>query len=83
MQQKGILIQRFSEPFFHLFLHISSIDIVIFIDIIDLIHQIIKFGKYRDDRYWKMLVWGESLKDGVIETFPCPRPLEEHRFQWK
>ena len=80
---KGILIQRFSEPYFHLFLRILTIDIVIFVDVVDLRQQIIEFGKDCNDRYWKMLIWGESLKDGAKETFACPCLLKEHQFQWK
>ena len=58
-----------------------AIDIVVLIDIIDLSHQIIEFGKDRDDGYCKMLIW--DLKDGAIETFSCPRRLKECRFQWQ
>ena len=52
---KAILVQWFSELLFHLFLRILTIDIVIFIDVINLSHQIIEFGEDRDDRYYKML----------------------------
>ena len=78
---KGISIQWFSEPFFHLFLRILTVDIVVLVDVIDLSHQIIELGKYRDDGYCKMLIW--NLKDGVIATFSCPRRLKELRFQWQ
>ena len=52
---KGILVQRFSELLFHLFLRILTVDIVILIDVINLSHQIIKFREDGDDRYYKML----------------------------
>ena len=53
---KGKLGQWLSEVSFHLFLCVLTIDLFIFIDVIDLTHQIIEFGKDRDDRYWKMLI---------------------------
>ena len=49
---EGILIQWFSELYFHFFLRISAI-LIIFFNVIDLSYQIIKFGKDCDDRYWK------------------------------
>ena len=64
---KGILVQWFSKPFFHLFLRISSIDIVVLIHVINLCHQIIEFSEDRDHRYWKMLDWGLELKWRAIE----------------
>ena len=45
-----------------------AIDIVVLIDIIDLSHQIIEFGKDRDDGYCKMLIW--KLKVGRYKPFP-------------
>jgi hypothetical protein len=78
---KGILVQWFSELFFHLFIRILTIDIIILIDVIDLSHKIIEFGEDRDDRYCKTLIW--NLKDGARETFSCPRRLKERRFQWQ
>ena len=59
----------------------SAIDIVIFIDVIDLSHQIIELGKDRDDGYCEMLI--RHFKDGVIETLSCPRRLKKLRFQWE
>ena len=53
---KGELVQRFSEPPFHYFLRILAIKIVIFIDVIDMGHQIIEFGEDRNDGYCKMLI---------------------------
>ena len=50
---KRILVQRFSEFLLHLFLRISTIDIVILINVIDLSHQIIELGEDRDDGYCK------------------------------
>ena len=52
---KGILVQWFSELFFHLFLRILTIDVVILINVINLCHQIVEFGEDGDDRYCKML----------------------------
>ena len=80
---KSIPVQWFSEPFFHLFLRILTIDIVVLMDVIDLSHQIIEFSKYRDDGYCKIMVLIWNLKDGVIETFSCPHRLKELRFQWQ
>jgi hypothetical protein len=54
---KGIPIQRFSELLFHLFLRITTINVVILTDVIDLSHQVIEFGEDRDDGYCEMLIW--------------------------
>jgi hypothetical protein len=45
-----------------------AIDIVVLVDVIDLSHQIIEFGKDRDDRHCKMLIW--NMKDGRYKPFP-------------
>ena len=76
---KGILVKWFSEPFFHLFLRISTIDIVILIHIINLSHQIIEFSEDRDHRYWKMLDWGLELKWRVIERNLSQLSLSQRR----
>jgi hypothetical protein len=57
-----------------------TIGIVVFINVINLSHQIIELGKYRDDGYCKTLIW--DLKDGAINTISRPRRLKELRFQW-
>ena len=54
---KSKLVQWLSELFFHLFLRILTIDLVILIDVIDLSHQIIEFGEDRNYRYCKVLIW--------------------------
>ena len=59
---KGILVQWFSKPFFHLFLRISTIDIVILIHVINLSHQIVEFSEDHDHRYCKMLNWELEFK---------------------
>ena len=66
---KGIPVQWFSEFYFYFFLRILAIDVVFFIDVIDLSHQIIEFSKNRDDGYYKMLIW--SLKDERYKPFPA------------
>ena len=58
-----------------------AIDLIILINVIDLSHQIIEFGKDRNDRYCKLLT--RNLKDGVMKTFSCPRRVEKRRFQWQ
>ena len=63
---KGITVQWISELLFHLLLRILAIDIVIFIDVIYLSHQIIELGKDRDNGYCKMLIGDLKHEDGVI-----------------
>ena len=54
-------IQWFSEFTFHFFLRNLAIDIVIFIDVIDLSYQIIGFGEDYDDGYCKTLIWDSGI----------------------
>ena len=80
MWWKGTLVQWFSEHLFHLFLRPLTINIITLINVIDLDHQIIEFGKDRDDGYCELLIW--ELKDGAIETFSCHPHFKECRFLW-
>ena len=66
---KSVPVQWFSELFFDFFLRILAIDIVVFIDVIDLSNQIIEFGKDCDDRYWKSV--NVELERWVIIPFPA------------
>ena len=75
---KGIPVQWFSELFFDFFLSILAIDIFVFIDVVDLIHQIIEFGKDRYDRYWKSVKF-ETWTMGDRNLF-LPSPSERTPF---
>jgi hypothetical protein len=68
---KFIPVQWFSELLFHIFLSSLSIDIIILIHVIDLIHQIIELGKNRNDGYCKMLIWDLKKKMGSKKPFPA------------
>ena len=78
MWWKVIPVQWFSKLLFHLFLRVLAIDTVILIDVIDLSHQIIEFGKDRDDGHCKMLIW--NLKDGAIRNLFLPSPSQRTLF---
>ena len=56
----------------------SAIDIVIFIDVIDLSHQIIELGKDRDDGCCEMLI--RHFEDGGNINLSLPSPSQKTSF---